>query len=225
MYDVNYFAHNWLIKRALNSALKPKLETLRGSVLDLGCGERPFEQNVQDSGCDYTGVDWSNSLHDTNADIIADLNKPLPFCTNSVNNIICIEVMEHLRQPELLLAESIRVLKPGGTVVISVPFQWWVHEAPWDYFRYTRYGLQHLLETAGFTNVSIAPTTGFWSMWILKLNYQSLRLVRGGFLTKMLVRGFLTPFWFLNQLLCAQLDKVWPEENETAGYVATAQKP
>jgi hypothetical protein len=100
-----------------------------------------------------------------------------------------------------------------------------VHEAPWDYFRYTCHGLQYLLEGAGFTDVSVSPTTGFWSMWLLKLNYQTERLARGPLPLRLVVRTLLVPFWWVNQQLGPLLDRCWPEERETAGYFVTAMRP
>lgn len=225
MYPESAFSHNWLIKRAVNDKVRQVLPELTGRVLDLGCGVRPFEQDILCHASEYIGVDWSNCLHGRRADIEADLNQPLPIEDNFADHIVCFEVLEHLREPKLMLTEAYRILKPQGSMVLSVPFQWWVHEAPWDFYRYTRFGLIYLFESAGFTNVSVAPTTGFWSMWLLKLNYQLCRLVRGPRIVQILTRSLLVPVWWVNQQIACVLDRFWPEENETAGYFVTAVKP
>jgi len=81
------------------------------------------------------------------------------------------------------------------------------------------------MRKAGFTDVSIHPTTGFWSMWILKLNYQSLRLLRGPRWAKKLIRAALIPLWWLDQSAAAWLDRYWVAEEETAGYFVMARRP
>lgn len=225
MYAESRTTHNWLIKKAINDKVRARLSSLSGLVLDLGCGIRPFEADILRHADRYVGLDWSHTLHGNHADIVADLNKPLPLSDRTVDHVVSFEVMEHLAEPRVMLAEAFRVLRNGGQVTLSVPFQWWVHEAPWDYYRYTCHGLQYMLERAGFVDVAVAPTTGFWSMWILKLNYQTMKLIQGPHAVQMLVRAALIPFWWLDQHLGDILDRAWPDPSETAGYFVTAAKP
>lgn len=225
MYPENKLHHNWLIKKAVNDKLRARLPDLTGRVLDLGCGTRPFEQDILQHAVEYIGIDWGNTLHDLRADIVCDLNKPLPIESDYADHIVTFEVMEHLSEPQIMLSEAFRILRNGGGLTLSVPFQWWVHEAPWDFYRYTNFGLKHLLEKAGFTDITVKPTTGFWSMWFLKLNYQTTRLIRGPRLVRILARAVLIPFWWTFQILAPILDSAWREDRETAGYFATARKP
>jgi SAM-dependent methyltransferase len=224
MYPENWFAHNWLIKKLVNDKIKARLPNLSGTVLDLGCGVRPFEQDILPYAISYIGIDWSNSLHGLHADVVADLNKILPLRDAVVDHVVSFEVLEHLAEPGTMLREAFRVLRPSGAITLSVPFQWWVHEEPWDYQRFTRYGLEYQLGKAGFKNIVIEPTSGFWSMWILKLNYQLTWLIKGPRPVKILIRGCLVPFWWLGQTLAPILDRFWREDRETAGYFVTAQK-
>lgn len=227
MYGESRLVHNWLIKKAVNDKVRLRFPALRGTVLDMGCGVRPFESDILTYADSYTGVDWSNTLHGLQADIAADLNEVLPIASASFDHVVSFEVMEHLRAPQMMLAEAFRVLKPGGTITVSTPFQWWVHEAPWDHYRYTCFGLRHLFEQAGFIDIVVEPTTGFWSMWLLKLNYQLARLIRGRRWQRRLTRAALIPIWWTNQQLGHVLDRWWPAEEETAGYftTTTARKP
>lgn len=225
MYAVNHLAHNWLIYRLGNQLVRNRLPDISGDVLDIGCGEQPFERDVLQHASWYVGIDWSNTLHDLKADVIANCNQPLPFLGGTFDHVLSFEVLEHLAEPDVMLREALRVLKRGGGLTLSMPFQWWLHEAPWDYQRFTRYGLDYHLRKAGFEQIVITPRTGFWSMWILKFNYQTARLTRGPKPVRWAMRALLLPVWWLDQTIAPWLDKVWPDDNETAGYFVTAVKP
>jgi len=109
-------------------------------------------------------------------------------------------------------------------MILQVPFMWWVHEAPHDYFRYTRYGLQYMFEKAGFTEVTVTPQTGFWVMWTLKFNYQSARLIRGPWPLRKAMAILIRFIWAVDQRIAPWLDKYWKCEGETAGYFVVARK-
>lgn len=225
MHPENHLAHNWLIKKFVNDKVRSHLKNLSGTVIDLGCGTRPYETDIINHADKYIGIDWNNTLHGLNADVIADLNKPLPFGDGITDCIVTFEVIEHLAEPGLMLLEAYRILRSGGILLLSAPFQWWVHEAPWDYQRFTRYGLEYQFRKTGFEIVSIEETSGFWSMWILKLNYQLIRLIRGPRWLRAVIRFCLIPFWWIGQVIAPLLDSVWKEDKETAGYFVMAKKP
>lgn len=225
MHPENRLSHNWLIKKLVNDQVRVHLGNLHGRVVDLGCGTRPYERDILCHAEHYVGVDWNQSLHGMHADVAADISGLLPFKDATADCIVAFEVLEHIAEPGRLLEESLRILAPGGLLMFSVPFQWWVHEEPWDYYRYTRHGLAYLLDKAGFESATIVPTSGFWCMWLLKLNYQTARLPRGPRLLRWLMRAILIPFWWLGQTFAPILDRYWPDERETAGYFVTARKP
>ena len=128
---------------------------LRGHLYDLGCGEMAYRDWLLNYADTYTGVDWGSTPHEFKADIHADLNEPLPIESEVADTVISLSVMEHLCEPQVFLNEANRILKPSGAMVLQVPFMWWVHEAPYDYYRYTRYGLQYIFEKAGFSDIMI----------------------------------------------------------------------
>src|SRR5262249_94950 len=134
-------------------------------------------------------------------------------------------VLEHLYSPATLLAESWRILKPSGHLYVQVPFQWHVHEAPYDYYRLTCHGLNGRLSDAGFKEIKITVNGGFWTTWILKFNYQSLRWIRGTKPLRVLVRLALTPIWFMDQTMARALDRIDFNPGEAASSTAVARKP
>lgn len=224
MHTFSYLDHNWLALKINNLTVARHLERMRGYVYDLGCGIRPYEPEIRGHAERYIGVDWSNSLHGLQADIAADLNGKLPIEDEVADTVVSFQVMEHLCEPQIMLGEAHRILKPGGNILLTVPFQWWIHEAPYDYFRYTRHGLEYMFSKAGYVNVNVLEASGFWTMWFLKLNYQTVKLIRGPKPLRALIRGFLIPLWLADQLIAPVLDKYWHAPQETSGYIVTAQK-
>ena len=226
VHKFTYLDPNWLVLKINNQQIQSHLRDMKGVVYDLGCGTRPYELDILQYATSYVGVDWSNTLHGLRADKIADLNKPLPIPDTVADTVVSFQVLEHLSEPQCMLDEAFRILKPDGKLFLSVPFQWHVHEAPYDFFRFTRYGLGYLLKKSGFVDIQVDAVTGFWSMWFLKLNYQTLKLMRGPAPFRWLVNACLVPLWWLDQHLAELLDLIWPNgEAETAGYFVTASKP
>jgi SAM-dependent methyltransferase len=115
----------------------------RGSLADMGCGNVPFYMLYSDLVQEITCIDWPNTLHtNQHLDLECDLNQPLPLPDNRFDTIILSEVLEHIAEPVLLWTELTRILKPGGKMLVSVPFLYKIHEAPHDYFRYTEFSLK-----------------------------------------------------------------------------------
>jgi SAM-dependent methyltransferase len=225
MHKVNYLAHNWLAIKKNNETLEKNFKNLKGIVYDLGCGERPYEEDILKVSDKYIGVDWGGTLHKLKADIVSDLNKPLPIESEVADTVTSFQVMEHLCEPQTMLNEAYRILKRDGNIILTVPFQWWVHEAPYDYFRYTPYGLKYMFEKAGFEDIKITPNTGFFSMWILKMNYFSARFIRGPRSLKWIIRVILIPLWYVSQMFAPILDKLDRKpELESSGYFVLAKK-
>ncbi len=89
------------------------------------------------------------------ADHVFDFEKPFPLQDATFDHVICMNVMEHIYNYQNLVRESFRILKPGGTMHVSVPFFFNIHGSPQDYFRYTNMALTRIFEDAGFTEVKI----------------------------------------------------------------------
>lgn len=131
-------------------------------VLDAGAGDAPYRPLF--AHCAYVTQDWPGTVHEgaRGADVIADLHD-LPVEDGSFDAVVCTEVLEHVAEPARVLDELARVLRPGGSVLITVPFVGGLHEEPHDHYRYTSHGLRGLLARAGFAGIEIEPLTGYWS--------------------------------------------------------------
>lgn len=217
---------NWLIYNIGDKFLNKYSKYYKGNLVDLGCGEAPYKNYFLQFADSYTGVDWSNTFHNSGADVVSNLNERIELPDESADTLISLSVMEHLCEPQVFLNESYRVLKGGGcNMILQVPWQWWIHEAPHDYFRYTPYGLKYMFEKAGFVDVKVEPQTGFFTTWIVKMNYFSARFIRGPRLLRWLIKAILLPFWAIGQVLAPYLDKLdrnWAAESQ--GYFVLARK-
>jgi SAM-dependent methyltransferase len=92
--------------------------------------------------------------------MVFDVQRPFPLRDASLDTIFCCSVLEHVPDPWTVLGEFRRVLRPGGHVILSVPFLFYLHDAPRDYFRFTRYGVQSLAERARLDVVSCETSGG-----------------------------------------------------------------
>ncbi len=219
MYNINYIKHNWLVHYLHNKAFRKNTDLIKGTVVDLGCGTAPYRNDVLEYADKYIGVDWSNSMHDVKPDVVADLSKKFPFEDSFADTLISFQVLEHLPTPQLYLRECHRILKKGGVLLLSVPFQWRVHEAPYDYFRYTRYGLEYMFREAGFHNFEITELGGFWYTWLLKLNYFTATKFAPGPL-----KYLFFPWWFINQVLALLFDRIITSKQEAGAYFTIVKK-
>lgn len=118
-----------------------------GTVLDIGCGRQTAKQAIKED-CDYFGLDYLQTASDwynASPQIYGDAQQ-LPFQQASINTVLLLDVLEHLPSPSSCMAEIKRVLKPNGTAIIQVPFIYPVHDAPLDFHRWTKYGLERLFQ-------------------------------------------------------------------------------
>lgn len=143
---VNPFYH---ARRGLHLAIAGMAPRIEGRLLDVGCGRKPYRNLF--AATEYVGmeIDTPENRANKQADCFYD-GTCFPFPDQYFDGVICNQVLEHVFTPDLFLTEIERVLKPGGKLLLTVPFVWDEHEQPWDYGRYSSFGLKSLLEKNGF---------------------------------------------------------------------------
>ena len=216
--------YNWLIFKIINANLEKRLSQYAfGKMIDIGCGDKPYREMASRYVDEHVGVDHEDTLHDkSNIDLNGTAYK-IPVNNESFDCAICTDVLEHLEEPSLAIAETFRVLKPGGYAIYTVPLFWHLHEEPRDFYRFTKYGLKYLFETNRFEVVEIKALTGFCVTFAQELVYFLYRFRRG---------GILNPLWWLVppighfiQAVAYILNKVEHAEGFTAEYIAVVKKP
>ena len=205
--------------------LIPWIEKLSGSVLEVGCGAQPYRTFIP-SGCKYQGLDWegANEHFQYQAPDTAYYNgREFPFPDNTFDNLFHTEVLEHIFHKELFLSECNRVLKPGGRIFFSVPFQARYHYKPHDYWRFTPAALQRMLTDAGFTGIVVSPRGNDITVAIYKNVSLAYRLLQGGIAAKL--AGLLLLPFTLPGLLPGHFTIKYPATGSTddcLGFVVTA---
>jgi SAM-dependent methyltransferase len=152
----------YVARKCLLEAVNWAAPRFKGRLLDVGCGSMPYREYLQglNPGIrEYIGVDLPQSGYgkpDVEWDGIT-----LPFPDGHADCAMATEVLEHCPQPQQVLSEIRRVLRPGGKLFLTVPFLWPLHCVPHDEYRYTPFSLQRLLDGAGFTDIELQSTGGY----------------------------------------------------------------
>ena len=181
-YKVSWKVTNSVLANEL--LLREVLKTvpyIKGRLLDIGCGEKPYKDIFSSRVDSYVGIDLSKTLHSKHAvDVFANAHH-LPFKENIFDTVLCLEVLEHVEKPLEVLKEIYTVLTKGGVLILSVPQNYWLHNDPGDFYRFTQEGLIEVVKNqTGFTiNYidSIGGTREFFVDFICK--YISMKLNTG----------------------------------------------
>lgn len=215
-------AENWATSRFLREAAQ---QLAAGDVvLDAGAQRyyfRPFFRAQR-----YYSCDWQRFK---DLGFMADLSC-LPVASDCCDAVVCTQVLEHVRDPQGVLNELFRALRPGGKLFLTVPQGWALHEEPHNYFYFTRYGLELLFQKAGFDQVTILEKGGIF--WFLAKRIRSLVL----YFHSQYSGVAKAALFFLHLLLCPLLTYIIPltffyldaldrKKGHTLGYVCTCRKP
>lgn len=146
----------------------------KGCTLDLGCGRQTYRSILLRAGAkEYIGLDMNIGINGVDVQANGDA---LPFASASLDTVFCTQVLEHVSHPWQVAAEIYRVLKPGGHLILTVPFFYFLHDEPYDYYRYTPHGVVQLFSPM---NPLVVTTVGgplgmiseFFQMSILLIGY------------------------------------------------------
>jgi len=191
-------------------------------ALDAGAGEArhrvyfnrgryvALDAGYGDGSWDYSRLDVRGNLEN------------IPMLDKSVDCILCMVVLEHTQNPRQVLFEFSRVLKPGGTLVMVVPFLWEEHQAPHDYFRFTRYGVRSLFESSPFRLDLVCPIGGFF--WVCaRRSVALLNYFQGSW--RWILFALLAPFFgLLFPLILYSMDGLDKSKNYSLGFRIRATK-
>lgn len=182
----------------LGRAMYQLAPILKGQLLDVGCGTKPYRKMFNVDAYIGLDIDTEASRQRGDADHLYD-GTSFPLADSSFDSLLCNQVLEHVFNPDEFLDEINRVLKPGGKLLLTVPFVWDEHEQPYDYARYSSFGLRALLEKHGFTilqhqKLGADATTLFQliNAYLFKITQGWPRLLKYGFtVTVMALVNFL----------------------------------
>lgn len=149
----------YFLRKGLLREIKKNKEFIKGTVLDFGCGSKPYKNLFKYEK--YIGLDIEKSGHDhknEKIDVFYD-GKTIPFKDEYFDSIFSSEVLEHVENLDEILKELFRVLKKDSYMLVTIPFVWDEHEIPFDYTRFTSYGIINLFKKNNFQIVSISKST------------------------------------------------------------------
>ena len=201
-----YFARKGLYKNI--SELTPNL---KGKLLDVGCGTKAYQCmcNVEK----YIGLEIDNedNRSHSSADIFYD-GKVIPFEDKIFDSILSTQVFEHVFNPNDFLKEINRVTKIGGMFLLTVPFVWDEHSQPYDYARYSSFGLEHILNNNGFKIVHLKKSANDFSIIFQLINAYIVKtlITKNSYLNLLIALLLITPF----NIIGLFFSKILPKNND-----------
>lgn len=201
-----YFARKGLYKH-----VSELIRNLNGRVLDIGCGQKPY-QNI----CNYEEyigleIDTPQNRQNKKADFFYN-GVTMPFSDNYFDSIISNQVFEHVFNPNEFLRETNRVLKMDGVFLITVPFVWDEHEQPYDYARYSSFGLKHILNDNGFEIIEHRKSNNGLEVIFQLLNdyIYKITVTKNGYFNLIITLFLMAPVNIIGLLL----SKLLPKNND-----------
>ena len=213
-----YFSPAYLSQYRITLPLIQKFAS--GKLIDVGCGDTPFRDYISDRISDYDSLD----LYPRRPDITykADIQDMAIIGDETYDSALCLEVLEHVPDPLKALTEIYRILKIGGVLILSVPHLSRLHDEPADYYRFTKYGLRHMLEHTGFRIVALEHRGGLLSF----LGHQIATFWLAAFWRVPILKYFVWHLnaWLVTRFLFAVDQFVNPEGIFAMGYSVVAKK-
>jgi SAM-dependent methyltransferase len=228
-YISPYFIAKHYILRDIENILEQY--PLKGSLLDIGCGEKPYK-NLFVNIDTYTGIDFNN--YSINKDYDGEAPESyfsddyldtlsLPYGDASFDNAVAFQVLEHHKNPTKMVSEVSRILRSGGYFLATVPFLGGIHEEPHDYQRFTKYGLKELFEGHDFEIIAIKEQGAIFSTISILLNEHLNACASWSKFSYILSVIVYAPFLAF-QYLSLLLDKVFPSKRIFFNYLILVRK-
>lgn len=234
----------WIELRLLRSAVRRLAPRASGLLLDVGVAERPYDGDFAPYVDRYVGLEYPVVVNNLNPEIWKHLERVrgivdvwgdgnhLPFAGECADTVLSVEVLEHVPDPDAMVAEIARVLRPGGCALITVPFASPLHQLPYDYYRYTPNGIRALVERHGLVLESVeargnmAHALGALAAnWLLRTIGSSARQHDGSTTLSRWRAPLALPLIALVQLLFVALARVSNDRTLCVGHSAVARKP
>lgn len=215
----NMFNPNWYVNTKLRKTIEyviakhvenKKFEKL----VDYGCGNIPYKPYFMPHIKEYIGADLGQN---TNASIQLTPEGNFPLSDKAVDIVLSTQVLEHVDNPDLYLAEASRVLTDDGLLIVTTHGYWMYHPDPQDFWRWTSAGLKKIIERNGFEVIDF--------IGIIGRSATGLQLFQAGLMFK-LPKFIKPPFFFIMQLLIALFDKTTTKETrdkDAAVFIAIAK--
>jgi len=199
--------HHYIVLSLLNQWMADvAAPAASGVLLDYGCGGQPYRELFSRFVAQYIGADVAPAAG-IKLDLLFQAGEPLGLPDQSVDTILSSQVLEHVPDPQAYVAECKRLLRPAGKLIISVPMQFRQHEKPYDYHRFTRFGLERLLQQEGLKILDLRPCGGAFAMLgQILCNTLSVRGVKSKLAYRLINRSAL---W---------LDRKYPDYDDTMNW-------
>lgn len=197
-----YFARKGLYRHII--ALAPSVQ---GRILDVGCGSKPYQKYFNSS--EYIGLEIEG--RNKHAEHHYD-GKTFPFKDGEIDSVLTSQVLEHVFNPDEFLSEINRVMKERGILLLTVPFVWDEHEQPFDYARYSSYGLRHLLESHGFDIIEHGKSMDYVRVIFQMINAYIYKktVTKNGKLNLLFTLMLMAPFNILGEIV----GRILPRNND-----------
>lgn len=224
-----YFIAKYYIVRDIKKTIST--HSFEGNLLDIGCGEKPYKSLFK-SIDEYIGIDFAN--YSINKDFKGEAPEHyftddylntliLPYKNESFDNVTAFQVLEHHRNPTKMISEIVRIVRLGGNILVTVPFLGGIHEEPYDYQRFTRYGLIELFSKNNCEIIEIQEQGSIFSTISLLLNEYLNNFASQNKVTYILSIVMYLPFWMF-QCLSLLLDRIFPSKKIFFNYLILAKK-
>jgi SAM-dependent methyltransferase len=218
-----FWKFNWLAHHKLIRALQRARTHARGELLDVGCGAMPYAPLFDGRVTRYWGTDLRGSPDLGDAHPVAYARaEAQPFRAGSFDTVMGLAMFSYVPEPQRMLAEVHRVLKPGGVLLLECVQMAPLYPLYVDYYRYTRHGAAYVLKAAGFEPVEFIAIGGLWARVGLSLIAPLNRINRGP--TRVLTELPVRALYVVIQLACEALDRLFFDPGEVLSHLVVARR-